>query len=702
MGYPRTLFSAVTTAMFFSPSLQAQPTELGELVVTASGFEQDRTDAPASISVISGDEIRSKQAFTLTEILDDVEGVDVSGSAGKTGGFDIRMRGMPAAYTLILIDGRRQNTAGSVTPNGFGETATSFLPPPAAIKRVEVIRGPMSTLYGSDAMGGVINIITHKVSPDWTTSLTAETTLNEDQDFGDSRAYSAYTTGPLVDNLIGLQLRGRWFERDKSELEFVDIDGDPVEVSTRGPSPVESERYTVGGRVTVTPNEANDFWLDIDSSRQDYDNSDGQLGTLGVRGYGPELEFDRDQFAVGHSGQFSAGTLETSIMRNLTETRGRVIPDGVPGKAPGSPRELTAENRIVDSKFVMPLDSHVVTVGGQWWDARMTDGVAEGDFKQKTQALFAEDEWFLRDDLALTLGGRYDHHDAFGGQFSPRAYLVWNATGETTIKGGLSRGYRTPGLEQLADGIVGFTGQGTIPLFGNPDLEPEKSTSSELGISYDQPGGFSIGATVFYNEFTDKIAEGPDLLNCSYADDANRPGCVNRGNWPLADVFGQDINIDEAITRGVELSASFPLADTWRLGMNYTFTDSEQKSGENEGEPLTDTPEHMANASLHWSPSARWSAWVRAQYESERYRNRQRVRGAPSYDDLGDFENFTLVHLGGTYQATDSLGLSATIYNLLDKDFIDYRAYDNGGSYGNVYANSEPGRRLWLSATVTF
>jgi outer membrane receptor for ferrienterochelin and colicins len=702
MLFYRVLMGAACSAFVFNSSALAQPTELGELVVTASGFEQSQTAAPASITVISGEQIRNEQAFSLTDILDDVEGLDVSGAAGKTGGFDIRMRGMPSEYTLILIDGRRQNTAGSVTPNGFGQTATSFLPPPSAIERIEVVRGPMSTLYGSDAMGGVINIITRKVSPEWASTVTAETTLNQDSDFGDSRAYSAYTNGPLVDDLIGFQLRGRWFERDESTLEYLDLNGDPIEVSTRGPSPVESEQYTVGGRFTVTPGESNDFWLDIESSRQDYDNSEGQLGTLGVQGYGSELEFDRDQFAVGHTGRFSIGTLETSIMRNVTETGGRIIPNGVPGKVAGSDRELKAENRVIDSKLVVPVANHVVTVGGQWFDARMTDGVAVDEFKQKTKAVFVEDEWFLTGDLALTLGGRYDHHDSFGGQFSPRAYLVWNSTSELTIKGGVSRGYKTPGLEQLAPGIVGFSGQGTIPLFGNPYLKPEKSTSTELAVVYEKPAGYRVSATVFYNEFTDKIAEGPDLLNCSYAADPNRPGCVDKGNWPLTDVFGQDLNIDEAITQGVELSGSVPFAQDWRLAANYTYTDSEQKSGESKGEPLTDTPEHMANISLRWAPSLRWSAFVKAQYESERYRARDRIRGAASFADLGDFKSVTLVHLGGQFKASENLGFSATIYNLLDEDFIEYRAYDNGAQYGNLYANTEEGRRLWLSATYAF
>ncbi|MBS9404786.1 TonB-dependent receptor plug domain-containing protein [Halomonas sp. TRM85114] len=91
-------------------------------------------------------------------------------------------------HTLVLIDGRRRNAAGSVTPNGFGETSTRFFPPVSSIERIEVIRGPMSTLYGFDAMGGVINIITSRMGREWTGSVGVETTVNQDDDFGDSRA----------------------------------------------------------------------------------------------------------------------------------------------------------------------------------------------------------------------------------------------------------------------------------------------------------------------------------------------------------------------------------------------------------------------------------------------------------------------------------------------------------------------------------
>src|SRR5690606_670084 len=130
--------------------------QLDTVVVTASGFEQDIKSAPASISVITREDLEEKAITDLASALRDVEGIDVRGSTGKTGNLNVSMRGMPSEYTLVLIDGRRQNAAGNVTPNGFDDTSTGFIPPISAIERIEVIRGPMSTLYGSDAMGGVI------------------------------------------------------------------------------------------------------------------------------------------------------------------------------------------------------------------------------------------------------------------------------------------------------------------------------------------------------------------------------------------------------------------------------------------------------------------------------------------------------------------------------------------------------------------
>jgi len=717
---------------------QNAPVTLNDTVVSASGFEQKITEAPASISVISREDLQQKRYNNLAQALGDVEGIDIGQGTGKTGGLNISIRGMPSQYTLILIDGRRQNAAGNVTPNGFNETSTSFMPPLSAIERIEVIRGPMSTLYGSDAMGGVINIITRKVAKEWTGSLTQDYTYQEDRDFGDTRNTSIYASGPLVDGLLGLQLRGSLFDREASDLSY----GNGIEVSKRGPSPVEGRTHNLGARLSLTPHEDHDFGLDVERGRQVYNNDECQLGSLDgqnqectasaatrANGYADELRFEREQIALTHTGRLGFGTLESSLMHNTTETIGRTIPGtigtptAVPGAIGGAPRELETTNLVLDTKLVAPVgESHIATVGGQWWKAEMDDGIAQTTFEQKTWAVFAEDEWRLREDLALTLGARYDDHEAFGGHVSPRAYLVWNTSENWTMKGGVSRGYRTPDLNDLHSGVNGATRQGQVITIGNPDLEPETTTSTEFGVYFDNLAGFNANATLFHNKFKDKIASGDPIQI------TGRPGIPNGS-------YAQQINIDEAVTQGLELAASWTFAPAWTLSANYTYTDSEQKSGDNKGEPLTNTPEHLANAKLNWQTTDRLNLWLKSEYRGERARftssyenladNGRYSTNQSIYDTLGkNTKAYTLFHLGGSYRASENLTFNAAIYNLLDKDFVDGKAYGTysyansnpatlptiGTAYGTDFSHStagttgvmEEGRRLWLSANFTF
>src|SRR5574344_1116030 len=247
-----------------------------QVVTSASGYEQKITDAPASISVISQEDLKQKKYSNLAEAIEDVEGVDVRGGNGKTGGLNISIRGMGSENTLILIDGKRQNSSGNNTPNGFGETNNNFLPPLSAIERIEVIRGPMSTLYGSDAMGGVVNIITKKVANEWTGNIGIDRTFNESSQFGDSNTINTYISGPLVKEKLGLSLRASHYGRDASNIKY----GDGAEVSKRGPSPVEGTNYTLGAKLNYTPVENHDVFFDIFTSRQKYNNDNAQLGTL--------------------------------------------------------------------------------------------------------------------------------------------------------------------------------------------------------------------------------------------------------------------------------------------------------------------------------------------------------------------------------------------------------------------------------------
>ncbi|KHL71064.1 tonB-denpendent receptor [Pseudomonas flexibilis] len=741
MSLPFARTALATALLSASAAVFAQdPLVLGDTVVSAAGYEQKITDAPASISVVSGEELQKKRYSNLAQALEDVEGIDVRQGTGKTGGLNISIRGLPSDYTLILIDGRRQNTAGNVTPNGFNETSTSFMPPLSAIERIEVIRGPMSTLYGSDAMGGVVNIITKKVASEWGGSLSLDHTFQENRDYGEASKTSLYASGPLVDGLLGLAVRGSLQDRGESDLTF-DNDSN---VSKRGAAPVEGRNNTLGARLTLTPHQNHDFSLDVERGRQVYDNDNCQLGTLDgktggnavsgcttdaptkVNGYADELRFEREQFALSHTARLGFGTLDSSLTHNTTETLGRTIPGtlgvaytGYPSIVAGADRELKSTDLVFDTKLVSPIgESHIATLGAQWWDAEVIDGIASEKFEQSTWSLFAEDEWRLRDDLALTLGARYENHDAFGGHVSPRAYLVWNTSDHWTLKGGVSRGYKTPTLNQLHDGINGVTAQGQTITIGSPNLDPEITTNTEFGVYFDNYAGFSANATLFHNKFKDKIDDGTPLANCFYTANPNQPGCVSFGSGFTQESFAQSINIDEAVTRGLELASRWQFAPRWSLSGNYTYSDSEQKSGINKGAPLTNTPEHMLNASLNWNASERLTLWIKGEYRGERARFTDKYENLTAanqalQDEVGDLKAYEVFHLGGSYKASENVTFNASIYNLFDKDFLDGETYttDTGAvGWASYYTQSaaattgtlEEGRRLWLSATVDF
>lgn len=729
------ILSATTGAL-----ANESPANLGATVVSAAGYEQKLTEASASISVISNEDLQKKRYSNLAQALGDVEGIDIGQSTGKTGGLNISFRGMPSEYTLILIDGRRQNPAGNVTPNGFNETSTSFMPPMSAIERIEVIRGPMSTLYGSDAMGGVINIITKKVNTEWSGSVSADYTLQEHSQYGDTGGTSFYTSGPLIDNLLGLSVRGSFWDRQESKLKY----SDGTRVSSRGMSPVSGQKFNLGGRLDFTPTDNHDFALDFEKGRQRYDNDNCQLGTLDGKkggdavngctideptqalGYKDELKFERTQFALSHTGRFDIGTLDSAITYNTTETFGRTIAGGelskggeeigkplhadYPDIVVGNNRTLKNKDLVVDSKLVSQFwDNHMTTLGGQYRHSKLTDGLSPDKFKQEAAAVFAENEWRFQPDWALTVGGRMDRHQAFGSHFSPRAYLVWNTTDNWTLKGGVSRGYKTPDINDLHSGVNGVTNQGKDLTIGNPDLKPEKSTSTELAAYYDNLNGFNANATIFHTKFKDKIETIKDVAV------TGRPGVADG-------TYDQKTNIGKASTQGLELAARWYFLDNWSVAGNYTYTDSEQKSGDNKGAQLTSTPRHVANVSLNWDTTDRLSLWLKNEYRGKRARFTSKTANLDAneqaiHDIYGNkTKAYNLFHLGGSYKATDALTLNASIYNLLDKNFAKGKKYTymskNGPveSHATAYNHSgrsttgtlEERRRLWVSATYEF
>ncbi|HLW04997.1 MAG TPA: TonB-dependent receptor plug domain-containing protein, partial [Azoarcus sp.] len=269
--------TAALLAAFAAPTL-AQDATMSEVVVSAAGFEQKITDAPASISVITAEELSKKPYTSLTDAVSQLEGVDIGETSDKTGQRSISMRGMGSDYTLILIDGKRQNNHGDIYPNGFGGNQFNHIPPLDAIERIEVIRGPAGTLYGADAMGGVINIITKKDAKEWSGSMTVGRTFQSDSDYGDSSTADFSVRGPILPGTLSMSLRGSIYDRDASNPSYK---ARPAGNELRTPSlgfggggrTVDNTNKAYGVSLYFTPDDRQRITFDFDSSNQEYDNS---------------------------------------------------------------------------------------------------------------------------------------------------------------------------------------------------------------------------------------------------------------------------------------------------------------------------------------------------------------------------------------------------------------------------------------------
>ena len=200
----KTLSLSILTAMSFSTysaETQDKTAQLQTIVVTASSEAVDIKEAPASISVITSEDIEKQPVGSIAELLSKVPGV--TGGISPSGeGSKIKLRGLPENYTLILVDGKRIGSSRDTNYRpDLGRQDLNWITPDM-IERIEVVRGPMSSLYGSDAMGGVINIITKKIPNKWggnaTLNYTQPTTSS---DLGTSLQTSIMAAGPLTDTL---------------------------------------------------------------------------------------------------------------------------------------------------------------------------------------------------------------------------------------------------------------------------------------------------------------------------------------------------------------------------------------------------------------------------------------------------------------------------------------------------------------------
>ncbi|QXA49052.1 catecholate siderophore receptor CirA [Enterobacter cancerogenus] len=635
-------------ASAMSLALPVVAAESGDtLVVTASATEQNLKDAPASISVITQEDLKRKPVQNLKDVLQDVPGVQLTNEGDNRKGVSIR--GLDSSYTLILIDGKRVSSRNAVfRHNDFDLNWV----PVDAIERIEVVRGPMSSLYGSDALGGVVNIITKKIGQKWTGTLSADSTIQEHRDRGDTYNGQFYTSGPLVDGVLGLKAYGSLSKREKDDQQS-------SSTSSTGETP-RIEGFTsrdANVEFAWTPTENHDFTAGYGFDRQDRDSDSLDKNRL-----------ERQNYSLSHNGRWGVGNSEL-----------KVYGEKVDNKNPGNANAITSESNAVDGKYVLPLGeiNQLLTFGGEWRHDKLRDpvnltGGSSSNTSASQYALFLEDEWRIFEPLALTTGIRMDDHETYGDHWSPRAYLVYNATDTVTVKGGWATAFKAPSLLQLSPDWITGSCRGACEIVGNPDLKPETSESFELGLYYSGEEGWLEGVqasiTTFQNDVDDRI---------SISRTANVDQAQSYPNYVGLNADGEPIfryyNVNKARIRGVETELKFPVAEDWKVTLNYTYNDGRDISNGG-NKPLSELPFHTANGTVDWKATQDWSFYVQGNYTGEK---RALTSGAATPG------GYVVWNTGASWQATKAVKLRAGVQNLLDKDLSrdDYSYTEDGRRY---------------------
>jgi len=634
--------------------MQDDVTKLETIVVTtAGGFEQNIADAPASISVITGEELQKKSYTDVIDAVKNMPGVSVQGGGNNK---EITIRGMGASYTKYLVNGRPVSAGRTVNGNGTdGGKIGAYLPPIDMIERIEVVRGPMSSLYGSDAMGGVINIITKKASSsNWHGSISPEYTKSNNDYANDSYGVGFYTAGPLIKDKLSLSLDGNFQGNDESD--YVGGEG-----QKSGSSESEKKIRKLGTELVWNVNEHHDIGLRYDFTNQQYTTTLGK--SVGIASQASTNENEKELYTLTHKANYDHFTVDSYYQ---DETTKKVYSGAVSD-------QKQEDLKVFNTQGTFFLGDHTLTLGGQYQTEKITDttnGLASvtglTTLDRWLFALYAENEWNITDDFALTLGARFNKDEYFGGEVTPRIYGVYHLTDVLTLKGGVSTGYKQPAISQISEGFGSRTGKGSGVIIGNPDLSPEKSTSYELGFNFSDPElGLTSSLMVFKSDFKDKIVENrlcetPGTTNSSPVQDWK---CSANGN-PYRFV-SQMMNVSDAEMKGVEFALDYDLLYNLRASTSYTYTKSEQKSGEFKGQALNKMPKHMLNMGLDYDVSDTWNTWMDYNYRGKTsdYLSRTSMgSGTPAY---GTFD------AGAVFKASEKLSLTAGVYNIANKEITN-------------------------------
>ncbi|STA74061.1 Iron-regulated outer membrane virulence protein, putative [Campylobacter lari] len=689
MIFKNTRLYMLYLALFSQSSLVAsEQVTLDESVISASGYEQDLVDAPASISVITKEKLQTQPIKDIGEAIADIPGVDIT--MNKTGTYDFSIRGFSSAYTLVLIDGKRQSVANGFYENGFSGSESGYLPPSSMIERIEVIRGPASTLYGSDAVGGVINIITKKNPDKVEASIEFNTLLQQhSKKYGNAGGFNAYIASPIIKDKLSFSARFKYYDKQESDLKWptpvYDNTGiqKPNNYQIASHSPGYFTSLGFGGRLNYTIDDYNNVYFDIERYVNEI-----SVNSTSSKAVKSERQLFKDNIILNHDGSYDFGTTNTYLQYGSTKD-----PD------------LHSQIWVGESKVILPWDlknyGNLVTSIGTRIDYEMlkNDSSSAGsqikgkNLDQTTLALYGEGEYFITEDLIFTTGLRYIYSDLFNSKLTPRLYLIYHINDKVALKSGIAMGYKTPAAKQLTNGYYNY--DSSDASFGNPDLKPEESTNYELGINFRVFDFANSSITAFVTNFTNQISS-EELSGMQNGIDCNNGITCSK-----------IINLGKTQTKGLEIAFNTDSYNGFSLNSSYTFMDNRYKDGKKNvlgGDRIENLPRHIAMVRLNYE-QGKFNSYIKARARLDTIAKSK--GGKVSAMPWDKYKDFYIVDLGTTYKIDKQQSISFSIQNLLDTDFFDpgvtgRTTDDLPTGYANRYQDYTEGRSFWLSYKYSF
>ena len=620
---------------------EMQTFEMDEFVVTASRVATSKVDTPANISVISSETLAEKNYSDVSEALADVPGVNMLGSGAKgtlTGQDSIMING--DTRVLVLIDGRRANLGSS------GNSGSNWLPPVEAIERVEVLKGGGSALYGTDAVGGVINIITKKGS-----DVGNKVTLRA---VGGSWGTEQYGLTASGSNENGLGVFVAASKERRGNFDYRNQYGNVVEKKNSG---YNTEGVNIKLDQTIGDDDRITFAFEHNNSEggapfDDYYGS-GETDRFERQNNNVSLRYDWNESA-DNKGYFQ-------VYKNYQHARFFSFVDV-------QKSDFTDETFGVDLQQNYKLnDKSELTAGIEYYKTSVENNY-NYDKKHSidNKAVFAEHRWKLDDSWQLNTGVRYDKHNMYGSEVTPKIALNKKVNDYSNVYLSWGKVFNAPTVDDLYYYTPGMGG-------GNPNLKPEKGDVWTLGGNTKINDKTNLSGSIYYSEIDDAIAWYSPNPN-----DQTVPWSVE--------------NVNREKRRGLEVSIDHEFDEYLTGYASYTYMQIKQDKG-NGYQRNTNAKPNTYRAGLKYKNAG----WI---YNADITAvSGQMVRVGDYYHNGYTDSNYIVINLGAQYKVNDNLKVFANVYNLTDARYQengDINWMDNDAKY------PMPSRSFIIGAEYTF